>query len=480
MSNIKKNFMYNVVYQILVFIMPIVTAPYISRVLGAEKVGIYSYTYSIVYYFMLFSMLGLNNYGNRQIAKVKDNKDELDKNFWSIYALQICTSSIMIIMYTGYLILGLSSNNEIALIQIIYLISCAFDINWFFFGMEKFKLTVIRNTIIKILTCLSVFLFVKQKDDLYIYAIIMSMGTLISQLMLWPFLKKLIKFRKVKFGQDIKQHLKPCLILFVPVIAVSLYKIMDKIMLGNMTNMNQVGLYESSEKITNMIIGIITSLGIVMLPRMSNLIANGKIEKGKQYIEKSIIFTMFISSALSFGIMAISDIFVIWFFGKEFSDSGIILKWLAITGIFISIANVIRTQYLIPMEKDKSYIISVSLGALVNIIANLILIPKYKAVGAAVGTVIAEFSVMMYQIIDVRKELDIFRYLKRGIKYIITGFIMYILVSNLKINSESYLIILIMQIGVGAVFYICSSIICEMIYYREFEIKKLIKRIRQK
>lgn len=480
MSNIKKNFMYNVVYQILVLIMPIVTAPYISRVLGAEKVGIYSYTYSIVYYFMLFSMLGLNNYGNRQIAKVKDNKDELDKNFWSIYALQICTSSIMIIMYTGYLILGLSSNNEIALIQIIYLISCAFDINWFFFGMEKFKLTVIRNTIIKILTCLSVFLFVKQKDDLYIYAIIMSMGTLISQLMLWPFLKKLIKFRKVKFGQDIKQHLKPCLILFVPVIAVSLYKIMDKIMLGNMTNMNQVGLYESSEKITNMIIGIITSLGIVMLPRMSNLIANGKIEKGKQYIEKSIIFTMFISSALSFGIMAISDIFVVWFFGKEFSDSGIILKWLAITGIFISIANVIRTQYLIPMEKDKSYIISVSLGALVNIIANLILIPKYKAVGAAVGTVIAEFSVMMYQIIDVRKELDIFRYLKRGIKYIITGFIMYILVSNLKINSESYLIILIMQIGVGAVFYICSSIICEMIYYREFEIKKLIKRIRQK
>ena len=480
MSNIKKNFMYNIVYQTLIIIIPIVTSPYISRVLGAEKLGIYSYTYSVVYYFMLLAMLGLNNYGNRQIAKVKDNQEELNKNFCSIYALQLCSSIIMIIIYIVYLILGLSSNNEIALIQIIYLISTAFDINWFLFGMEKFRLTVTRNAIIKVITCLSVFLFVRQRDDLYIYTIIMSFGTLTSQLLLWPFLKKYVRFQKVTFKKDIKKHLKPCLILFVPVIAVSLYKIMDKIMLGNMTNMTQVGLYENSEKITNILIGIITSLGVVMLPRMSNLIANGEIEKGKQYIEKSIIFTMFMSSALSFGIMAISNRFVIWYFGEEFSGSGIILKLLAITSIFISIANVIRTQYIIPMERDKSYIVSVSIGAIVNIIANVILIPKYQALGAAVGTIIAEFFVMMYQIIDVRNGLDIFKYLKMGIKYIFIGFMMYILVTNLKIDLDSDLVILIIQIGVGAIFYICTSIICEMVYYREFEIRKLMRKILQK
>ena len=477
MSNIKKNFIYNITYQILVLILPIATAPYISRVLGAEKVGIYSYTYSIVYYFMLFAMLGLNNYGNRQIAKVKDDQQKLNTNFWNIYTLQLCTSSIMIIIYIVYLILGSRLNNQIAVIQIIYLISTVFDINWFFFGMEKFKLTVARNTIIKIITCLSVFVFVKEKEDLYIYTIIMSLGILISQLMLWPFLKNIVKFQKVKFKEAIKQHFKPCLILFVPVIAVSLYKIMDKIMLGYMTNMSQVGLYENSEKMINIIIGIITSLGIVMLPRMSNLIANGEMEKGKQYIEKSIRITMFMSSALSFGMMAISDRFVIWFFGEQFTGSGIILKYLSITTIFISIANVIRTQYIIPMERDKSYIISVSLGAIVNILANIILIPKYQAVGAAIGTVIAEISVTMYQIIDVRKGLDIFKYLKMGIKYIVIGGIMYILVTNLRVNSNSDLVILIIQIGVGVLFYICASIISEMIHYREYNIKKLVKRM---
>lgn len=477
MSNIKKNFIYNVTYQILILIIPIVTSPYISRVLGAEKLGIYSYTYSVVYYFMLFAMLGLNNYGNRQIAKVKDNQEELNRNFCSIYALQLSSSIIMIIIYIVYLILGLSSNNDIALIQIIYLITTAFDINWFFFGMEKFKLTVTRNTIIKVITCLSVFIFVRQKDDLYIYTIIMSLGTLISQLLLWPFLKKYVKFQKVTFKKDIKKHFRPCLILFIPVIAVSLYKIMDKIMLGNMTNMTQVGLYENAEKITNILSGIITALGVVMLPRMSNLIAKGEIEKGKQYIEKSIIFTMFMSSALSFGIMSISNRFVVCFFGEEFSGAGIILQFLAITTIFISVANVIRTQYIIPMERDKSYIISVSLGAIVNIIFNLILIPKYQAVGAAVGTVIAEFSVMMYQIMDVRKGIDIFKYLKMGTKYIIIGLAMYIIVTNLKIDFDNYLIILILQVGIGAIFYLCTSMVCEMIHYKEFNIKKLLKKL---
>lgn len=477
MSNIKKNFIYNVTYQILILIIPIVTSPYISRVLGAERLGIYSYTYSVVYYFMLFAMLGLNNYGNRQIAKVKDNKEELNKNFCSIYALQLCSSIIMIIIYIVYLIFGVSSNNEIALIQIIYLISTAFDINWFFFGMEKFKLTVTRNTIIKIITCLSVFLFVRQKDDLYIYTIIMSLGTLVSQLLLCPFLKKYVKFQKVTLKKDIKKHIKPCLVLFIPVIAVSLYKIMDKIMLGNMTNMTQVGLYENAEKITNILSVIITALGVVMLPRMSNLIANGEIEKGKKYIEKSIIFTMFMSSALSFGIMSISNRFVVWFFGEEFSGAGIILQFLAITIIFISVANVIRTQYIIPMERDKSYIISVSLGAIVNIIFNLILIPKYQAVGAAIGTVIAEFSVMMYQIIDVRKELDIFKYLKNGTKYLIIGITMYILVANLKVDLESNLIILIIQVGIGAIFYLCATMVCQMVHYKEWNIRKLLKKI---
>ena len=369
MSNIRKNFFYNIAYQILTMILPLLTAPYISRILGTEGVGVYSYTYSVVYYFMLISMLGINNYGNRTIAKVRDNKQELNKNFWSIYSLQLINTGIMLFIYIIYLNAFNIENRNIATIQIIYLISTALDVNWFFFGLEKFKLTVTRNTIIKLLTVLSVFLFVKTKNDIWIYTVIMSVGTLISQGVMWFFLRKYIDFTKVNL-KEIKKHIKPIIILFIPVIAVSLYKIMDKIMLGNITDMKQVGLYENSEKIISIITSLVTALGTVMLPRMSNLFANGEIEKGKKYITKSLEFIIIFSSALAFGIMSVADTFAPIFFGSEFTASGRIIQLLSITTIFISIANVIRTQYLIPREKDKSYIISVILGAIVNLIFN--------------------------------------------------------------------------------------------------------------
>lgn len=479
MSNVKKNFIYNIAYQLLVIILPLITAPYISRVLGTEGVGIYSYTYSITYYFVLFAMLGLNNYGNRQIAKVRDDKEKLAKTFSSIYCMQIVTSAIMIIAYVIYLLFIVKENKSIAIIQTIYLVSTAFDINWFFFGLEKFKLTVTRNTIIKILTIICIFIFVKTKDQLYLYTLIMAAGTLLSQLMLWPFVKKYTKLVRVKF-KNIMIHFKPCLILFIPVIAVSLYKIMDKVMIGNLSTMEQVGLYENSEKIINILTALITALGTVMLPKISNLLANGEKEKSKQYIEKSMEFTIVSSVALTFGLMAIAKSFAPLFFGEEFKDAGIIIQYLSVTTIFIAVANVIRTQYLIPNEKDKSYIISVSIGAAVNIILNLILIPKYQALGAVIGTIFAEFSVMLYQIIDVRKELPIFKYLKDNFKYLVLGIIMFFLVSSLQNFVENDLLLVTVQVIVGIIIYAFGFIIIQMVDLKEKNIVNLLKKIRVK
>lgn len=469
MSSVKKNFIYNVMYQILVMILPLITAPYIARVLGTEGVGIYSYTYSIVYYFVLFAMLGLNNYGNRQIAKNSNNKNELSKTFWSIYCMQLVTSLVMITAYIIYLMFFVKENVNIAMIQIIYLIATMFDVNWFFFGLEKFKLTVTRNTIIKIITVMCIFIFVKEKSDVYLYTIIMSLGTLISQISLWPFIRKYTEFTKIKIN-DILKHIKPCLVLFVPVIAVSLYKIMDKVMLGNMTDMKQVGLYENSEKVVNILTSIITALGTVMLPRMSNLVAQGEYEKEEKYIKKSMEFTIFSSSALAFGLMSVAPTFAPLFFGEEFIETGNIIRYLSITTIFMAIANVIRTQYIIPHERDRSYIISVSLGAIVNIIFNSIFIPKYHASGAAIGTIFAEFTVMLYQIIDVRKNIKIVNYIWNGFKYIFVGIVMFIILTIVGDNIHNYIFRIIIQILLGMIIYLCASCI---IYIKSNNIKNL-------
>lgn len=428
-TSIKKNFFYNTLYNILTLILPLITTPYIARVMGAERIGIYSYSYSIASYFSLFILLGLNNYGNRTIACIRDNKNELSKTFWSIYFMQLFMAIIVILLYVGYVGI-ISTNRKMAWIQLIYIISVSIDINWFFFGMEQFKLTVSRNTFVKILNVLCIFLMVKDQDDIYIYGIIMSIGPLISQSILWGFLRKYICFIKISIS-DVFRHIKPNLILFIPVIAISLYTILDKIMLGIMSNMMEVGYYENSSKLTQVPSMVVTSLGTVMLPRVSNLISKGKKNEVFVYIEKSLFVSILMSSSIAFGLCAVSIEFVPLFFGPGYEKCIIIISILVFSSIFMSWANVIRTQYLIPNKHDDVYIISVSIGAIVNIFINVLLIPIFGAVGAAIGTLFAEAAVCIYQTIKVRKVMNIKLFIKRCIPIIICSLFMFLIVVNI-------------------------------------------------
>ena len=308
LSSVKKNYLYNVIYQLLILILPLITAPYLSRVVGAQGVGIYSYTYSIVYYFMLICLLGVNNYGNRCIAKTKSNKDEMSRTFWGIYAFQLLMGFLMIFIYLVYVFCFESEYKTIALIQSLYIVSSVFDINWFYFGLEEFKLTITRNSFVKIGSVILIFIFVKSSSDLWKYTLIMSGMTVLSQLLLWGFIKKRIKFVKIK-KEDILKHIKPNFILFVPVIATSIYRVMDKIMVGSMSTVTEVGYYENAEKIINVPLALISALGTVMLPRISNILvqtdnddAENKIDN---YIDKSTSLIMFMSFGMSFGIIAV-------------------------------------------------------------------------------------------------------------------------------------------------------------------------------
>ena len=408
MSSIKKNFTYNLIYQILTLILPLVTTPYLSRVLGAEKTGIYSYSYSVANYFVLFAMLGLNNYGNREIAKVKDNIEERSIIFWSIYFLQLITGGFSTIIYI--IVCLMCRNSQINWIMSLYVLSGLFDINWFFWGMEEFKITVSRNIIIKLVTVAGILLLVKSPDDLWIYAVLMAGSMLVSPLALWPYLSKRIYWIKPSLRQ-ILLHFKPNLVLFIPVIAVSLYKIMDKIMLGWMTTYIEVGYYEYSERVIAIPNSLVNALGTVMLPRMSNLVAKNDTTQELSIIKNSVILGTGIAAAMSFGLIGIADVFVPFFYGAEYIKCVILFYVLLPSSIFISAANIVRTQYLIPHGMDKEYTQSVALGAVVNLAVNTLLIPSLQSVGAAIGTTMAEFIVCIYQFICVRKKLPVQGYI---------------------------------------------------------------------
>lgn len=457
MSQVKKNFIYNIIYQILTLLLPLIVTPYVSRVLGVNGVGVYSYTYSIVYYFILIAMLGINNYGNRSIAKVRDNKDELSKTFVCIYKVQVTMSILMILLYVLYILIFDIQYKIFAIVQGIYLIATLFDINWFFFGLEKFKLTVTRNILIKIISVIFIFVFVNTENDLLLYIIILACSNLFSNLLLLPFLLKEIDIIKVNFS-DIKVHIKPIIILFIPVIAISLYKVMDKVMIGLVCDVSEVGLYEQAEKITQMPLSLIIALGTVMMPKISNLFSKNKINEILKYISKSIKFEMFLCFPIVFGLISISEKFVPLFLGNEFSKSYILLDILSITLIFICFANVLRTQYLIPNNRDKEYIISVVIGAFVNLIINLLLIPKYASIGACVGTVTAEFSVMFFQTMVIRKELPIKNYIRESIPFLLKSILMFIIIYPFNFFNMNDIVRIIIQIITGCIVYIILNI----------------------
>lgn len=456
--SVKKNFIYNLSYQILIMILPIITTPYISRIIGAEGIGIQSYTYSIANYFVLFAMLGVNNHGNRSIAMVRNNQKKLNKTFTSIYLIQATMSVIMIILYIIYIIFFTKSYKIIFAIQLIYIIGALFDINWFFFGMEQFKITVIRNTIIKLISVMSIFIFVRNERNLYLYSFILALGTLISQLILWNFLIKYARFTKVSFD-EVKEHIIPMLTLFIPAISVSIYKIMDKIMLGAMSTVIEVGFFTNSERIISIPLGIITALGTVMLPKMSNLLSNGKNNESKKYVNLSLKFSMFISIGAIFGLIGVGRNIVPAFLGKGFDRCVDIVSLLSVTLLFMAWANVIRTQILIPKKKDKVYIVSTLLGAIVNVIINTLLIKKFGAIGATIGTIFAEATVSIYQTLMIRKELNIKECLKDIIIFIISGITMFFTIKYLGYILGSSLFIGIMQIIIGTFVYFLVNII---------------------
>ena len=192
------------IYEVLILILPLITSPYIARVIGADGLGVFSFSYTVAFYFVLFSMLGIKNHGNRAIARVRDDQNELNHTFSDIAVLHIAVSLVCTMCYVGYIFCLQGDDRLYAFIMFFYVLSAVFDISWFYFGIEKFKLTVTRNTIVKLLTVLSVFIFVKTKNDLWIYCLIMSLGNLVSQVALWVPLRKFVRFVKPNFSNMLR------------------------------------------------------------------------------------------------------------------------------------------------------------------------------------------------------------------------------------------------------------------------------------
>lgn len=450
---LKKNFIYNTIYQIFTLILPMITVPYISRVLGPEGVGVYSYTNAYAQYFILLGMVGISLYGNRQIAYTKNDKEKMSKEFWNIYALQVITTTLSLILYIVVFVIINNNNKGLYLVQSITILATIFDISWFFIGYEDMKSVVIRNTITKTIGVIAIFIFVKNSNDVIIYALIMSFTMFLGQVIMWKELKG--KVYKIKPSLVFMfTHLKPSIVLFISQLAMQVYVLLDRTMLGIMTNDAQVGLYDNSQKTIKLVLALVTSLGTVMLPRMSSLYAEGKIDKFKEMIDKTFSFITFMAIPMSLGLMAISNSFSMWFYGKEFDGIQILLQVGSLLIIAISWSNILGIQIMLPMKLEKQFTISVFVGAIVNFILNIILIPHINSLGTTIASVIAEFSVTIAQLYFLKKIVNIRDILKTLYKPFIGSFIMYLVISFLDMNLGVNIIFTLFEVSIGMIIYI--------------------------
>lgn len=422
-KSIKKNYIFNVAYQILTILTPLITAPYLSRVLQPDGIGRASFAESIVSYFSLVAVMGISSYGQREISYVQNDISKRSEVFWNAKILGFCTSGVTIIFYIVFALFQ-KENTTLYLILTLNLVANFFDITWFFQGMEDFAKTVTRNAIVKIMQICYIFLFVKDKTDLPLYVLGLGLFTMLGNLSLWPYLPKYITKVKLSALKPFKDF-KVVLSLFIPSVAIQIYTVLDKTMIGIITGSEyENGYYEQAMKISKMLLVLVTSLSTVMVPRIGHLFENNKKDEIQRYMYRGYRFVWFLGIPMCLGIIMTADNFVPWFFGAGYEKVIPLLKILSFLIPLIGINNVSGTQYLVPTKRQNIFTLTVSIGAITNFCLNLVLIYFFKSIGAAIASLAAETIIPIVQLILLRKEISPLRVIKEGVHYYIAGAIM--------------------------------------------------------
>ncbi|WP_195986658.1 oligosaccharide flippase family protein [Clostridium sp. D53t1_180928_C8] len=476
--SIIKNYLYNTVYQIMSMLIPLITMPYLTRVFDPEQLGLNSLSLSIANYFMLFGVLGMQMYGNRQIAYVRDNKEKLAKTFWSLYTVQLATSTVSLIAYYVFISCFTTVNTTIYLIQGLNIISVMIDISWLFMGLEDFKKVVIRNTFARLVGLACIFIFIKSPDDLLLYALLTVLVNIVSILLMWLYVPRYVGSIVID-KKIVRRTIKPLLKLFLPQIATQVYTLLARTLVGFLSTKDQVIFYDYSQRIVNMVLAMITSIGVVLLPRVSNIIGNGKREEVPRIIEKTFKIVSYLAIPMSIGLMCVSKILVSWFLSPKYLSVGQLTAWTSLIIIAVSWANIIGVQYLIATKQENKYTLSIIIAAIVNLIMNLCLIPSHGAAGAIISLIVAEYIGIVIQLILVRKQLPIKRMLLGVVKYVIVSLIMGVFVVFIGNSISNGMLANIVQGISGVVIYIVIMFIIKDEVQKEM-ISRIMTMIKKK
>ena len=467
---LKKNIILNTIFRVLMIVAPFITAPYVSRVLLSDGVGIYGYTQSLVTYFTMFAALGTISYGTREIARRRDDKKEYSKTFWEIETISIVCSAVAL---TAWIILALLyvEYKIYLLIFSFSIIATCMDISWLYAGLEKYKYTVSVNLLFKIISVVLIFVLVKKPDDVWLYILIYSASLFLGNASMWLFLPKILVKTKID-KHSLKHHFKETLIYFIPSVATSLYTVLDKTLIGSLipgtttviingeevvkkTSEVESGYYEQATKIIDIVKAVaFVSIHSVMYSRASYLY---KIDDKKQIKELTINtfdLTLFLSIGAAFGLIGISPYFVPVFFGAGYDKTIIILQILACLVPIICISGALGSVYYSPVGKRKQSSLFLVVGAIVNLGLSAPLIIYFKSIGAAIASVVAETVIAVLYFVFCKKAITLKEFLVVIWKKLVAGGLMlgtiYLFTSFVSISNKYLFFFIVFVIALSA------------------------------
>lgn len=452
MTSIKKNYIFNLLNTVTSLLFPLVTFPYASRIMLADGIGQVNFFQSIINYIVLLSSIGIPLYAIRESASVRNDKKELSRVCLEIVILHTSLTAL------GYLAVGIICMTVAKVtvdIPLFLLLSTtiffnAIGCNWLFQGVEDFKYITIRGIVVRLLAILLLFVFVRTRDDLMWYAGFTVLGTVGGNVFnLWR-MRRYIKPRLHRLGElRPLRHLVPSLRIFVLNLIISIYVNLDMVMLGFMKDSTAVGYYTAASKITTVLMGVVSSLGTVMLPRLSNLIHEGRMEEFNRLSRKAIDFVFTFSTPLFIGLIVLAPSLIHLFCGQSYEPAIRTLMIISPVMLIIGLSNVMGIQVLYPQRKENLVIYSTAVGAVINFSLNCLLIPKYAQDGAAIATVVAETGVTLTMSIIGAKYIPFRLFNRQNLIVILASIVMMIpcIIVRNYIVSDTFLLLLIPIIG---------------------------------
>lgn len=474
MNTIFSNFIYQMIMQVFKIAMPIITIPIVSKALGPENIGLYSFSNSIVQYFILFASLGVGLYGQRSIALVKNDPQNLSKTFWDIEVILIYNTFLAVICYLPIIIF--SQNKIVYIIQMLAIVTVIFDVSWFFTGIEKFKVVSLRSLAIQIITFMCIVFLIKNQNDTILYISIQIIGLLLSQICIWPYLLKYVSLNDFRFiPNNMKETYSNLYTFLVPQVAIILYTNMNKTILGFFDSQIAVGIFTNSIVLVSIVMTLVTQIDSILMSRITSLIAVKDNKHVRKILDISLNTQLFFTIPGFFLICGVSEKLVPWFFGNKFKDIVYTMPAVSIICILVPMGISISRQYLIPYGKIKQYNKSVFIGAIISVLLNLVTIPILGIWGCIFGTVVSELFVTITRVRDFIKDTG-FKYDIFGIfVYLFSAIIMLGVIQFVTYNLKSNIITTICQIGIGGCVYLVLTLL-----YRNSPTRFLINYLNKK